>query len=334
MKVLVTGASGFIGGFLVETGIGKGFSVWAGVRASSSRHNLAFAGVYLIELDLSSPAELRAQLEGFKAEHGACDYIIHAAGLTKCADKNDFFRVNEEGTRLFVESLKALDMVPEKFIYLSSLSVFGPVREHLPYTPILDTDIPQPNTAYGLSKLCAEHFLMEAGVPYVIMRPTGVYGPRDRDYFKMVAGINRHVDFAVGYRPQVITFIYVKDLVKAIYLAIEKPVVNRCYFVSEPRGYGSRCFSEYIQAALGKRFVLHFKAPLWMLKAVSASAGVLAGLFGKASTLNSDKYWIMKQRNWLCDTRPIEKELGFRVDYPLERGVNEMVEWYKKENWI
>ena len=112
--------------------------------------------------------------------------------------------------------------------------------------------------------------------------------------YQMAASIKRHIDFAAGYRPQLITFIYIRDLVKAVYLAIEKPVADRCYFVSEPQGYDSRAFSDYIQKEMGVKRVLHIKAPLWVLKAVSYCAGYIARLTGKPATLNSDKYKIMK----------------------------------------
>jgi UDP-glucose 4-epimerase len=150
----------------------------------------------------------------------------------------------------------------------------------------------------------------------------------------MAVSIKNHVDFSVGYRPQVITFIYVKDLVKAVYLSIEKPVDGRCYFVSDPQGYDSRAFSDLIQRELGIRRVLHIKAPLWLLRVISLCAGWLSRLTGKPATLNGDKYKIMKQRNWLCDTTPIERELGFTIDYPLEAGVKESINWYKKEKWL
>ena len=131
-----------------------------------------------------------------------------------------------------------------------------------------------------------------------------------------------------------LTFIYVKDLVKAVYLAIEKPIVNRCYFVSEPRGYDSRTFSDYIQAELEVKRVLHIKAPLWLLKIISLCAERIARFKGKPSTLNSDKYRIMKQRNWLCDVTPIEQELGFTADYTLKEGTHETINWYKQEQWL
>ena len=96
MKILVTGASGFIGSFIVERGIEKGFDVWAGVRGSSSRRFLKDDRVEFVQLDFSSPDNLKAQLNSFRAEHGVWDYIVHAAGVTKCLDKKDFFKVNKK----------------------------------------------------------------------------------------------------------------------------------------------------------------------------------------------------------------------------------------------
>lgn len=335
MRVLITGASGFIGSFLVEKGLEIGYEVWAGIRKGSSRRYLRDARINFVELDFLSVDRLDAQIASFKAEYGRWDYVIHAAGVTKCTDKKAFFKVNYEGTKNLVDALARHGIEPKKFIYLSSLSVFGPVREEAPFTPIQESDTPVPDTAYGKSKLLAEEYIAgHTAFPYVILRPTGVYGPRERDYFKMAVGIKRHVDFSVGYKPQIITFIYVKDLVKAVFLAVESSIGGRSYIVSEPTGYESRAFSDYIQKELKVKGVLHIKAPLWVLKTVSILSELLAKVTGNPSTLNGDKYRIMKQRNWLCDTTPLEKELGFTVDYPLEKGVHETIEWYKKEGWL
>lgn len=335
MKILVTGASGFIGSFIVEKGLELGHDIWAGMRTGSSRRFLQDKRIRFIELDLSCRNKLDARLKDFASEHGGWDCIIHAAGATKCIDKRDFMRTNFEGTKNLIEGLAAVGITPKQFIYLSSLSVFGPVREEQPYTPILDSDEASPNTEYGRSKLLTEAYIRNIpDFPYVIMRPTGVYGPREKDYYKMAVSIKQHVDFAVGYKPQIITFIYVKDLVKAIYLAVEKGIVQRSYFVSEPRGYNSRAFSDFIQHELGVKHVLHIKAPLWVLRAVSACAEAVSRLTGKASTLNMDKYNIMKQRNWLCDTGAAERELGFKADYDLEKGTKETVKWYKENKWL
>lgn len=346
-KILVTGASGFIGSFLCEEGLNQGHEVWAGVRRHSSRRYLQDPRLGIIELDMEHPEVLASQLAAFHREQGAWDVVIHCAGVTKCRCEEDFERGNYLCTCHLVEGLRAEGMTPRQFVYLSSLSVYGPVREEVAhlgfpetseclYAPITESDTPMPNTAYGRSKLKAEQFLTTLGnqLPTVIFRPTGVYGPREKDYYLMAKSIKGHTDFAVGYRRQEITFIYVKDLVRAIYLAVEKEVSGRGYFVSDGHIYESRAFSDLIQQELGNPWVIHFKSPLWLLKIISYAAGWMAGCFGKTCTLNKDKYQIMKQRNWQCDIAPLQNELGFEPAYDLARGVRETIAWYKQEKWL
>lgn len=333
-KILVTGASGFIGSFLVEEGLAEGMQVWAGVRKSSSRKYLQDERIRFAELDFTDSDRLSSQLQKHKTEHGGWDYIIHCAGVTKCIDKAGFEIGNYWATRHFIETLVSLDMVPKNFIFISSLSVFGPVREK-DYSPICETDIPAPNTAYGISKLNTEKYLQGLkDFPYVIFRPTGVYGPREKDYFLMVESICNHVDFVAGYKRQDITFIYVKDLVQAVYLAIKKNVTYRSYFVSDGEVYNSRTFSDLIRKELGNPWMIRFVCPLPLLKIISSVVDLFSRFTHKPSTLNGDKYNIMKQRNWRCDITPVIRELGYRPEYNLERGVKETIRWYKEEEWI
>ena len=138
-------------------------------------------------------------------------------------------------------------MVPKQFIYISTLSVFGPVHEK-DYAPIKETDICAPNTAYGLSKLKAELYIQSIpGFPYVFYRPTGVYGPREMDYFLMAKSIRNHMDFSVGFKRQDLTFVYVKDIDQAIILGIEKQISRRAYFLSDGKVYKSSAFSDLIR---------------------------------------------------------------------------------------
>lgn len=345
MKILVTGASGFIGSFIVEEGLTRGHRVWAGMRASSSRKYLTDKRTEFAELDLQHPEILHAQLERYKKEFGGWDIVVHAAGATKCIRKEDFFRTNTEGTRNLVNALRQLDMVPRRFIFISSLSVFGAIREQATrkpsadnpwiYAPIEETDKPQPNTAYGESKLAAERYLKElTDFPYVILRPTGVYGPREKDYFVMAQSIKQHVDFAVGYKPQEITFVYVKDLVQAVFSAMEKEVTGREFFISDGGIYHSTDFSDLVRKELGSPFMVRIKAPVWFLHIVCAISGKLSAWRKKTATLNMDKYHILCQRNWQCDITPAVKELDYRPEYPLEKGVKETIAWYKKEGWL
>lgn len=333
-SILVTGASGFIGSFIVEEALKRKFGVWAGVRSTSSKKYLRNRKIHFLELDFAHPNELKAQLSGHKGTYSKFDYIIHCAGVTKCIDKKSFDHVNYLQTKYFVDTLKALNMVPKQFIYISTLGVYGPVREK-DYMPILEEDTPLPDTAYGLSKLKAELYIQSVpGFPYVIYRPTGVYGPRESDYFLLAKSILQHVDFAAGFRRQDLTFVYVKDLVQAIFLGIEKQVVRRAYFLTDGNVYKSRSFSDLIQKELGNPTVIHVKCPLIMLKVISLLTEFIATRSGKTSTLNSDKYRIMKQRNWQCDITPAIKELGYTPEYDLEKGVRETIAWYKSEEWL
>ena len=343
VSVLITGASGFIGSFLVERALKEGMEVWAAVRKTSSRAYLQDPRIHFIELDFSNDQHLQEQLEDHRETYGPWDYVIHAAGATKCRDKSDFFRINTDGTIRLARLLKETATITDRFIFISSLSVMGAVREQYAdkptqgwrYAPIREDDKQKPNTAYGQSKQKAEEGLANIqGLNYVCLRPTGVYGPRERDYFLMAKSIVQHSDFSVGYRPQEITFIYVKDLVEAAFLALYRGDSGRKYFLTDGAIYNSRTFSDLLQKELKVKNVLHIKAPLWVLHLVCAISGQIGRWTGKASTLNMDKYHILRQRNWQCDIAPAQNELGYQPQYPLERGVKEAVTWYKEHKWL
>lgn len=358
-KVLVTGASGFIGSFIVSGGLERGYEMWAGVRNGSSRAYLKDERIRFALLNLNDKAMLKSQLQALRTEMGGrpWDYVVHAAGATKCMCVEDFYRTNAHGTANLIEALQETDMVPRCFVFISSLSVFGAIREtpvktpsgqygrgteiseeESIYRPILSSDTPAPNTAYGMSKLSAEMYLTKLdpkSFPYVILRPTGVYGPREKDYFVMARSIAGHTDFAVGYRPQELTFVYVDDVVQAVFRSMTSPAaLGNAYFLSDGHIYSSRRFSDLIQKELGGPWVLRLKAPKWMLKAICHVGGRIGRMTGKMIVLNEDKYNILSQRNWRCDIEPARKDFGYDPEWNLERGVKAAIQWYKQEGWL
>lgn len=328
-KILITGGSGFIGSFIVEEALNRNMETWVAVRSSSSRKFLQDTRIRFIELDFSSEENLRKQLAGHKF-----DYVVHAAGVTKCLDKNDFFRMNTNGTANLVNVLSEPDRMPRRMVFLSSLSIFGAIREQQPYKDIEPTDQPKPNTAYGESKLKAERIVTESGIPSVILRPTGVYGPREKDYFLMAKSIKGHVDFAVGYKQQDITFVYVKDVVQAVFLALDRGKPGSAYFLTDGEVYQSATFSKLIHEALGRPWWIRITAPVWLLRVITFFGDAIAHITGKISALNNDKYHILKQRNWRCNIRTAINELGFAPEYNLKKGVRETIEWYKANGWL
>ena len=331
MKILITGASGFIGSFIVEEALKQGFETWAAVRKSSSKEYLQDERIHFIELNLSSKAQLIEQLRPHQF-----DYVVHAAGVTKCLNKADFRRINTEGTKNLVDALLDLQMPLKRFVFLSSLSVFGAIKERLPYDEIREDDTPQPNTEYGRSKLEAERYIDSIGsrIPYIILRPTGVYGPREKDYFMMAKSIKQHIDFAVGYQRQDITFVYVTDVVQAVFLALEKGETGRKYFLSDGQVYQSTTFSDLIHEELGRPWWLRITAPVWVLRVVTFFGEYIGHITGKVTALNNDKYNILRQRNWRCDIEPARRELGFEPKVQLKEGVKTTIQWYKDHKWL
>ena len=332
-RVLVVGAGGFAGGFFVEEGLRRGYDVWAGVRATTSRKYLTDPRIKFLELNFDDPASLSEALRAALPDGVKWDWIIYNLGATKCLSFSDFSKINYEYLRSFTEALKKADMVPDKLLYMSSLSAVGPGDEK-GYTPFTEKSIPQPNTRYGASKLKAEMQLAMSGIPYIIFRSTGIYGPRDKDYFLMFESIKKGFDFSVGYRRQLLSFIYVEDLARAAYDALEKAPTGETYNVAEPRTYTQMEFRKIASEAVGKKHVIGVAMPLWAVKVVSAVAEKWGVARMKPSTLNRDKFNILKQRNWAVDVTKAKEAFGFSPSVDLKEGVRRSVEWYKKEGWL
>ncbi len=333
-KVLITGAGGFIGGFIVEEALRRGYDVWAAVRATTSRKYLQDERIRFVELDFSDEEKFRATIAAELQAHGKWDYVVHNLGATKCANFSDFNRINYGYIRLFADTLTALDAVPDGFVMMSSMSVLG-LGDEKGYTPFTSKSVPMANTRYGLSKLKAETYLQSlAGFPYIAMRPTGVYGPRERDYFLMIESIRKGFDFSVGYRRQMLTFIYVKDLASAVFAALESGVRRKSYLLTDGKTYSQSEFRTIVKQLLKKRFVVPVKAPLWLVKVVCAVAERIAAAKGKASTLNRDKYIILRQRNWTCDISDAVNDFGYSPRYDLRAGLEEAIQWYRDNGWL
>ena len=331
MKLLVIGASGFIGSFIVEEALKRGFDTWAAVRKTSSRQYLRDERIQFLELAFGDEDRMTEQFRQHQF-----DYVVDAAGATKCKCSDDFFCVNTEGVKVIVNALLRSGMDLKKFVFLSSLSVYGAPREDEPHQDILDTDPMTPNTAYGKSKLEAERFLssVKDKLNYTVLRPTGVYGPREKDYFMMVKSISHHVDCAVGYSRQDITFVYVTDVVAAVFLALEQSQSGNSYFLTDGDVYESDTFSRLIRRELGNPFCIRLVMPIFLMRAVCALGSLWARISGRITALNNDKFHILAQRNWRCDISRTRAELGYSPKVKLAEGVRKSVAWYKQSGWI
>lgn len=329
-KVLIVGAGGFIGGFIAAEGLKRGLEVWCGVRPSTSRKFLQDPQLHFLQLDYEDPQALTKTL--LEAPH--FDWIIWNLGATKCVNFMDFNRINYGYVRTFLDALRAADRMPQRFVYMSSLSALGPGDEKN-YTPLRDNMVPEPNTRYGLSKIKTETLLeMSPDVPWIILRPTGVYGPHDRDYLMMVKAIDCGIDFGVGFKRQLLTFIYVEDLARAIYDALERAPLHHKYILSERKAYTQADFRRIVKKALGRGIVLPVRLPVWMAGIACAVSGKYGALQHKAVTLNPDKFRILRQRNWDCDVTPAVNDFGFNPRVSLVDGIAEVVKSYRNDKHV
>ncbi len=201
-SILIVGAGGFIGGFIARRALERGYDTWVGVRKSTSRRYLSDPRLHFAVFDYDNADVLAQQIADYAAEvPGGCwTDIIWNLGATKCADFRDFDRINYGYPRRFIECMHGLGLCPGHFLYMSSLSALGPGDER-GYAPLDENTVPHPNTYYGLSKIKTEKYLeSQQWLPWTVFRPTGVYGPHEKDYLMMIKSIDSHFDFGVGYR--------------------------------------------------------------------------------------------------------------------------------------
>jgi UDP-glucose 4-epimerase len=332
-SLLITGASGFIGSFLVEEGLRRGFTVYAGIRATSSRRWLGDPRIRLVETDLGNADALLQTFSALKTSGIRFDFIIHNAGVTRVRRKTEFSEVNTDGTVRLAEALVSAGMSPEKFILMSSLAAWGP-GDPVTLRPVSPDDPPHPAGLYGKSKLEAEEFIRtRSGLPYIILRPTGVYGPREQDYFTLYKSIRFGWEPYLGSREQLLTFIYVKDLARVACDALLSPVVNRSYFVSDGKTYTAGEFAGLVKSILGKKTIA-ITFPLPVVKALSAIIEGIFSLWRGVPLLNRDKYYILSSRNWNCDAQPLVDDLSFHPEYDLRSGLEETIGYCRQQGLL
>ena len=332
-KVLITGASGFIGSFLVEEALKQGYEVYAGVRKSSSRRFLQQPELRFVELDLSSASLLRQQLQNFAAANGGFDFIIHNAGITQANQPEDFHTVNFHYTQYLIEAVKAADMPLGKFILISSLATYGPGDAET-MRPIDVEDECRPVSDYGKSKLQAAQHLASSGLPYVIVHPTGVYGPRDKGFFQFIKLVNRGLEPYVGRHPQRLSLIYVKDLARAVVALLSSGSVNRTYLLSDGSSYDKDQIGTEAKSILRKK-TLKIMLPMKAVQVgVSCIDGINRVLFNRLPFLNRQKLDEISSPNWLCNSEAIWQSIQDKPQFSLRSGIAETIEWYKKEKWM
>lgn len=323
-KVLITGASGFVGYHLIEEAINNNLEVFAGIRKSSEIGHLKNFDIQYRYPDFQNIESLQEDFAANKYQ-----YVIHAAGLTKARLPAEYEQINAEYTRNIAMAAAAGNV--KKFILIGSLAAVGPLEDIT--ETITEQTIPHPVTSYGRSKLHAEQLLRDIkNLNYTILRPTGVYGPRDRDIFIFFKQLTRGIEPYIGRKSQKFSFIYVADLAQAAIKALYNGD-GETFNLSDGRFYD--------RYELGKitKDVLHlaplkFHLPVSFVRVVAFIAEKYSSLNKKASALNVEKLNELTAVNWNCNIEKARKELGYLPRYDLAAGVAETLNWYKVNNWL
>jgi dihydroflavonol-4-reductase len=327
MIACVTGATGFIGSHLADTLLAQGYTVRTLVRTTSNRRWIQGKNIECVEGDVRDPASLRAFLAG-------ADYIFHIAGVVKARAKEEYFHANDTATRHMLEA--ARDHAPglRRFLFVSSQTAAGPA-------PAVDRplteDMPaHPITTYGRSKIAAETTVKSFTgiVPWTIVRPPAVFGPRDTEILIYFQTISKGLNSLIGFNEKRLNLIYSEDLVRGIILAATADVsLHQTYFLASTQAYSWPEVGRLSAKLLGKRTVT-LRLPHGLVYTVAAVAQLTAAMQRKAATVNLEKARDITRQYWLCDSSKALRELGWRDEVPLEESLARTIAWYREQHWL
>jgi len=330
VRVLVTGASGFLGGHLVEELVRRGYSVRALVRKTSRTDLLRELGVELVVGDITQPETLGPAVKGV-------DAVVHLAAYYTFFGKKELYElVNVRGTEWVARaSLKA---GVRRFIYCSSTEAIGPVKN----PPADESTPPNPQFEYGRSKLRAENVvkgLEREGLQYTIIRPSGIYGPRNVDdvaYWFITSYANGGLAslVKVGSGNNLVQFAHVKDVVQGFVLALEKEAaVGNTYIISEDRWYTYNEVYSILHELTG-RGPPRLSLPPWAAKALLLPLELYDTLTGEGNIMHRRALVDSVTADRAYSVEKAKRELGYSPRYTLKTGLQETIQWYRENGYV
>jgi nucleoside-diphosphate-sugar epimerase len=323
MKVLVTGASGFLGGHVVQELLARGHLVRALVRAESDTSQLAGAEHFHGSLD-DAPC-LAAAL-------GGVDAVVHAAGLVKARSREEFQRVNVEGTRRLVEAALPRASLLRRFVHVSSMAAGGPSPTPAPREPGAPDE---PVTTYGRSKLAGERVVLgEPRLPSCAIRPPAIYGPRDRESLPVFRLAARGLRLGLRGGVTHVSMGHARACARAIAALVEgEPPAGRIYPVDDGAVHEMAEVGRRIADAVGRRTV-EIPVPLGALRLAAAAGETWARLSGRSVLLDRDKVAEFAARHWVAGHAAITSDVGWLPAIALPDGMRETAGWYRDQGWL
>ncbi|MEM1024337.1 MAG: NAD-dependent epimerase/dehydratase family protein [Myxococcota bacterium] len=319
---LITGASGFIGRWVRDALLERGWDVVALRRPASPPASVGRSA----EVDYARTDTVRAVIADEKPS-----IIVHVAGATKGVTRDDFSRANVVPTQALVDGVKGAEAPLSRFVLVSSLVSHGPSR---PDRPHRDGDPAQPIEFYGETKLEAERVVENSGLPYVTLRPGGVYGPGDVDYFKLFESAAKGMNLYFGNRRRLFSKIYVSDMVEFILKSIDvAQAENQSYFLCDGAPVAWESFQDAIVAQAGRK-VRELDLPEFLTKLAAFGGETMTAFDGKPRLFNKQKVRMGAQEAWTCDPSRAFEHLDLRPKVDLEEGVRRAFAWYREAGWL
>lgn len=296
------------------------------LRAGSDRR---FVARHLPEVEVRSGSI--GDLESLRQAMAGITHVIHCAGATRAVRMEDFYEVNQKGTRNVVSAVNEQKGQVQRLVHISSLAAAGPaLREK----PAREEDVPRPVSEYGKSKLAGEQEVRNhCREEYVILRPPAVYGPRDGEFLRLFRAVKNHLLPRTS-EAQALSLVFVRDLAEAAATCLSHPAAaGKTYFVAGREVVTARSLGKEIAEQM-KVWTLPLPLPTWMLWPVCLAREAWSRLTGKPSVLSLQKFAELRAPGWVCDPTRLERDTGCACTTTLKQGVAETLLWYRQQNWV
>lgn len=328
MKCALTGANGFLGSHLADRLLEEGHEVSALVREGSDLRWLQGKKIRLVKGELDDSAALALAFEG-------AELIFHLAGAVVVNDPKAYYRINQEATRVVAETALGCGEGLRRFVLVSTLAVHG-ARPDEP-GPVSEESLCEPVNHYGRSKLGGEQAARALcpGLPLTIIRPGGIYGPRDSASLALFQQGAKGIYLKLGLGRRLVNMCHVRDIVDGILLAATREEgLGETFLLGDAENYTLEQLGQTMVGAVrgGKGF------PVWLplsgAYAVGAVGSFIGRLRGKRPPLDLDQVRMYSIRNWAMDVGKARRMLGYRPRYTLLEGATETAAWYREQGWL
>ena len=315
MKILLTGASGFVGSHILDSLRRRGLATALLLRPESSRRFIApqLSGIELRTGSIDDPGSLQRAMADIT-------HVIHCAGATRASRIAGFYEVNQAGTRNVVNAVNQQGRI-QRLVHISSL----PAREQAP---------PRPVSEYGKSKLAGELEVRDhCRAEHVILRPSAVYGPRDAEFLRLFQAAKCHLLAKLG-GGQALSLVFVRDLAEAVVTCLDHPAAaGKTYFVAAREVVTARRMAEEVAAQMNI-WTLPLPVPLALVWLMCLAQEIRTRLTGKPNVLSIQKFAELRAPGWVCDPTRLARETGCTCPTTFRAGAAQTLAWYQQHHWL